>query len=238
MKVNIPKDYHTAFQASILIAKLIEQGRFATAFDTIPFSEEARSGSLLWTSDISRRREILNRCETILAIGGYKPDEQLIALLESFESALANPADSIITITVNDLEAAILANALEIYTRFSLGQVDQALDDFSFSSSKPSVRAQDKEVINEMRHIAITTGGASFGITNLLLPDDVRNGWLAKKVIDHHLAHKRQPEGGRTLRFDTPMRIGSCTAQDVTIDDPEFSVTPRRSSHIPSSPSF
>lgn len=221
MKISIPKDYRQAFQLSIRIAKLVEHGKFATAFDLIPFSEEAKASSIIWGTDLAQRREILQRCENILSIAGFKPDEKKMAILDTLEAQIADATSPVNVLTVSDQEADILVAALETYTRLCLGQVDQPLHDFSLLP-KPGIREQDREVINDMRHMAITTGGASFGITNNLLPDDVRNGWHAKKVIDHHLAHKRQPTGGVTLRFDSPMRIGSCSAQDITIEDPEF----------------
>ncbi|WP_274644658.1 hypothetical protein [Pseudomonas serbica] len=237
MKITIPKDYHQAFQASILIAKLIEQGKFTAAFDSISFSEEAKMNSIGWGSDLSKRREILQRCETLLGLHGYKPEEEKIALLDAFAAQVSDKDASVIVLTVTDKEAQILADALESYTRLSLGQVDEALDDFSYGT-KPGVSRQDSEVINEMRLLAITTGGASFGITNSLLPDDARTGWMAKKVIDYHLAYKHRPEGGVGLRYDKPMRIGSCSDQDITIDDPELNHT-RKIVHVtPSGPAF
>jgi hypothetical protein len=238
LKITIPTDYQVAFQASILIAKLIEQGKFTAAFDVIPFTVEARAQSVLWESDLDRRREILHRCENVLALHSYKADEAKMAVLESFETQLSNPDGQGVVLNVSDAEAKILVDALEAYTRLSIGQVDAALDEFSFASHKPTVRPQDSEVINDMKWLAIKSGGASFGITNSLLPDDARNGWLAKKVIDYHLAYKQSPNGGFGLRYDTPMRIGSCSAQDIIIDDPDLAKI-RKIVHVtPSGPSF
>lgn len=238
MKITIPSDYQVAFQASILIAKLIEQGKFTAAFDSINFSAEAKAQSVLWDSDLDRRREILHRCENVLALHSYKPDELKMTLLESFETQVSNTDGTVAVLSVTDKEAKILVDALEAYTRLSIGQVDAALEEFSFASHKPTVRPQDSEVINDMKWLAIKTGGASFGITNSLLPDDARNGWLAKKVIDYHLAYKQSPKGGFGLRYDTPMRIGSCSAQDISIEDPDLAIS-RKIVHVtPSGPSF
>ena len=238
VKITIPSDYKVAFQASVLIAKLNEQGLFTAAFDSINFSEEAKIQSIAWGSDLSKRREILQRCETLLALDGYKGDEQKVALFDSFATQLSNVDESVIVLTVTDQEAEVLVDALEAYSRLSLGQVDECLDAFSFESRKPTVRPQVIEVINDMRWLAIKSGGASFGITNSLLPDDARNGWMAKKVIDYHLSYKQNPKGGFGLRYDTPMRIGSCSAQDITIEDPDLAIS-RKIVHVtPSGPSF
>lgn len=239
MKITIPSDYRVAFTTALSIARLIECGRFAEAFDVIQFSEEAKASSLKWGTDLERRREILQRCENTLIIGGFKPDAQQIEVIDGLASYFKVPDQPTYAMEVDDNQCAVLVRALESYQRLALGQVDEPLEYFCIYR-KLDARERDLDVLNEMRHLATRSGGSSFGITNFLLPDDVRNGRQAQKVLEHHLAHKRNPNGGVTQRFDNPlrMRVGSCTAQDISIYDPEFMPRAKNDGSLSSGPRF
>lgn len=221
MKINIPSDYHVALSTAIKMAQLNEEGRFTAAFDLVGFTDEAKAASLNWGTNLDRRRDILQRCETRLMLGGHSPKEETMEALDLLSEKISNlPKTGFLEIS--DSLADYLNDALETYTRLALGQVSQSLETFSFKGSRPNLRDEDIEVINDMRHLAITSGGASFGIGNKYLSDDVRNAWYARKVILHHLSYKRRPEGGMTVNFDFPMRLGSSSRQNIVIEDPDF----------------
>lgn len=225
MKITVPSDYHSAFTKAITIARLVESGRFAEAFDVVEHCNDARAQSALWSANLDDRRTILNRCETRLIIGGYIPDAKALEQIDSLALQIAAlPHD--LTLSVDDKGASILSEALETYARLSMGQVSDVLDDFSMivPGFKPTLREVDAEVINDMRHLAITRGGESFGITGRYVPDEARNAWMARSHIRRHLAFKNNPAGGVSNIYDAPMRIGSCSPQDIVINDPEFKI--------------
>lgn len=223
MKITVPSDYHAPFSKAITIALLVEHGKFSAAFAEVGHSEAAYEESKKWGKGVALtdRDAILMRCERRLGVVGYVPDEGVIASLKGLQSQIeALPASN--TLTVDDKGAKLLSDALEFYSRLGIGQVDGVLDSFCFKSSRPDLAEDVREMINDMRHLAIVQGGASFGITNNFVQDEVRNAWFARKFIEQHMAYKRHPEGRSTLSFDTPMRLGSCTNQDIVINDPEF----------------
>lgn len=229
MKIQVPGDYQEAFSKAITIALLVEGGQFSAAFKEVGHDDLAYKNAEQWGmgGTLRDREAILTRCENRLGISGYVAEASIMAELQ----ALKDQIDQLPTtgvLTVDDKGAGKLREALESYTRLGLGQVDQVLENFSFSRGVRNIREQDAEVINDMRHLAITRGGASFGITNTLVSDDVRNAWMARKFIDLHLSYKRNPKGSSAQAFDTPMRLGSCSNQDIVIDDPEFTLPSKK----------
>jgi hypothetical protein len=217
MKITVPTDYHPAFKTSLAIAISSAEGKLVKAFDLVGFTAEASAASEKWGFSLVARRGLLQRCDSILDMEGYRPDPDKLAKLTALSQIVLN-LPSADTIEVDDRSAWILMDALELYTRYALGQVHVALEDFSFKDDQISKK------MNEIRHFAVSNGGASFGISNSHLSDDARNAWLAKKFIHQHLSYKRNPQGGIGNSYDNPMRIGSCTKQDILIDDPEFKI--------------
>lgn len=190
MKIQVPSDHQPAFAKALALALLLEQGKFAEAFDLVGFTAEAHNASKQWRTDLEFRRSILQRCETRLIIGGYKPEPEVMDRLNflagqiqsgtDFEVDLPTPADS-----------QALAVALETYVRLSLGKIDDVLSPFTSLQNKPGIRPRDGELIDEMLHLSVAQCPTAFSVGNDLVSDDARNAWNAVKAIHYHESLKQ-----------------------------------------------
>lgn len=191
MKIQVPSDHQPAFAKALALALLLEQGKFAEAFDLVGFTAEAHKASKQWRTDLEFRRAILQRCETRLMIGGYKPEPELLDRLNRLAGQIESNADFEIELpTPVDIQA--LAVALETYVRLSLGKIDDVLSPFTTLQNKPGIRPQDGGLIDEMLHLSVAQCPAAFSIGNELVSDDARNAWNAVKAIQYHES-LRQP---------------------------------------------
>lgn len=190
MKIQVPADHQPAFAKALAFALLLEQGKFAEAFDFVGFTDEAHEASKKWRTDLDFRRTILQRCETRLLIGGYKPDPEAMDRLNQLVTQIIAGADFEIDLpTAADIQA--LAGALEAYVRLSLGKIDDALSPFTTLNSRPGIRPQDSELIDEMLHLAVAQCPTAFSIGNELVSDDARDAWNAVKEIQYHESLKK-----------------------------------------------
>jgi hypothetical protein len=224
MKINIPGDYHSAFLKAIEVALLIEQGKPSMAFSLIGFSSGVIELTKEWSHPIEARSAFMKAAEELLSEKSYKPESGRHYLLESLKVTVAAlPVTSVIV--VDDAGAELLHQSLETFSRLSMAQISDAFELVAFGSRVRNISEQDKDIFIELYHESVRISGHSLGISSTLINDNARNVWIARKVIQRHLAYKRKPAGGFTNAFDMPTRIGSCTDQDVTIQDPEFSIS-------------
>jgi hypothetical protein len=223
IKVLIPGDYHWVFQQAVEISLLIEQGKPSTAFSLISFSQEARASTVLWSMPFSARASFLRKVEDALSALPYAPDSEVVDALTCLRGEVAD-LEKTGFMTITDRCAVVLHESLEAFCRLSMGQISDTMQNLTYGGRAALFDPQSKRDIEELRHQAVVFSGESFGISSLLISDDARNAWIARKTIQQHLAYKRKPSGGVTNDFDGPIRIGRCTPQNITIEDPEFSI--------------
>lgn len=216
MKIYVPVDYHEAFKKAVEVSLLIEQGKPYAAFSMIGFSPSAKSYSDEWSESLDKRGVFLRRIEEKLSSFQYSP---ILSQLEIYSQTydIICQLEDIRELVINDREAWSLQESLELFCRLSMGQISDAVGVYAFRQQERSIKIEDREWFMEMYHESVTISGHSFGIGSKMISDDARNSWMARKVIQRHLALKHCPGGGSSNRFDGPTRIGSCSKLDVLI---------------------
>lgn len=106
-------------------------------------------------------------------------------------------------ITLNESQAHIICNAVELLARIGIGQIEAIhMHMWHFDRS-----AEFHKRIGEFRE-AVTGSRDGFGIHQAKVPGYFRDSWDIMQVIRHRLAWDKHPGGGMTVNFDTPMKSG------------------------------
>jgi hypothetical protein len=147
------------------------------------------------------------------------------------------PAEPDLHITLPAQTARIVVDALDMYSRIGLGQLDEIVSLGRFGlltnakGEKPSADAlEDAEYHLAQAKQALFgyAPNASHGIFSDKVAERFRTAWGALKAIRHRLAWDRTPTGGIQVSFDEPMReemaagvkVASGTADEVLAELP------------------
>lgn len=117
---------------------------------------------------------------------------------------------------LNEAQMRIIADALELYTRIRLGQIEQVIEPWRFAK-RGDTFDQTPELLGDAEFQlgtfkAALTGfspTASWGIGAEEVPNTARVAIDVRDVIKHFLAWERKPEGGHSVDFHKPMHWGS-----------------------------
>jgi hypothetical protein len=120
------------------------------------------------------------------------------------------------SIKLTEAQMRVISDALELYMRIRLGQIETVVDPWMFAK-RGDGRPQTAELLHEARRQLesvkeVLTGfspTASWGIRAEEVPDVARVASDLRDVIRHHLAWERSPEGGGSVDFYKPMHWGS-----------------------------
>jgi hypothetical protein len=112
-------------------------------------------------------------------------------------------------LTLNDHQAQVLIQALDLFSRIGIGQFEEVLQVYDPNAK---LALKERERIRAGLNIAKTEAGhpsnGSYGIHHPKVDDDFRVAYDLQQVIRHRLAWDRKPEGDITVPFDKPMQIG------------------------------
>lgn len=120
--------------------------------------------------------------------------------------------------TMNKTTFYVLQDALELYMRLGMGQIDELSWFWSTHRWAPSgsgIRGQAKDFsrdmvdgpLNQLRGLVygIAGPGTSYGIANPSISDVFRVACDAREVLRYQVAWFKEPEGGYTVDFNEPM---------------------------------
>jgi len=116
-------------------------------------------------------------------------------------------------ITVTERQADIIIDALDLWSRMHMGQWNEIL----MFAKNHDCRFEAEKLIDVLRFICGMLPGRSpsgyYGIHSKEISDSARVAWDLQQVIRHRLSWDRDPEGGWTVNFDTPMQ--SCEEEPL-----------------------
>lgn len=122
------------------------------------------------------------------------------------------------TLTVNENQAMLIAQALELVSRIQIGQWHEFIDWLPQQHlfCRHNLREKLQPVMAEHFRKARPEGcqypidgwGSHYGIYSDFVRDTARAAWDLQKTIQHRLAWDRNPEGGFTVDFDKPAHAG------------------------------
>ncbi|MBD2505114.1 hypothetical protein [Anabaena azotica] len=109
---------------------------------------------------------------------------------------------------LNDEQLAVISKACELLARIHMGQLEEVAWLFS---SLPEERYQElTETLKELNTLITQMPKQShFGIRSEQVPQIARSAYDIHQVIQHHLAWKRNPQGGVGGNFDSPVQYST-----------------------------
>lgn len=113
------------------------------------------------------------------------------------------------SIVVDEAQARILAEALDLYMRIGIGQLTEVVRVYNYEWKTP-IPTVDRlvDVMNEAKRVIGFGPGGSYGIQSREVHDVFRQAYDIRQVIRHRLAWDHTPTGGFGVDFDTPQQIG------------------------------
>lgn len=113
------------------------------------------------------------------------------------------------TITVNEQQAQLLVNALDLYSRVGLGQFEEVGVVYYNAMTSFGLPDRLREAFITAKIAAGHPSNGSYGIHSPEVHDKFRNAWDIQQVIRNCLAWDRNPKGGFQVNFDEPRQIGT-----------------------------
>jgi hypothetical protein len=115
-----------------------------------------------------------------------------------------------IHLEVNELQAGIIQEALDIYSRVIMGQFHEMTKLWENNTEiwrNQKARDDIDKKIEEIRDIVYPElkGYAHWGIYNPKCPETSKIGYDMIQVLRNRLAWHRTPNGGHTVDFGTPL---------------------------------
>ncbi len=109
-------------------------------------------------------------------------------------------------LTVTDEQVQVLLKALDVYSRVGCGQFERILEMFLGDPRRQKDVPDCKLLFNRFKEqLLALTPDTSYSICSPDVPVDYRLAWDVLQVLRHHVAWRKQPEGGFTVNFDKPM---------------------------------
>lgn len=126
--------------------------------------------------------------------------------------------------TLSEQQAKAYCIALEIFARLHLFQFDVIPEQFRHGDMKPVRRQGDPEITPANRMLLVEqlealaaqmkravglSPSSSLGVASDAVAEVGKHAWDGYQALRRALAFQRQPEGGFTVEFDTPLRTAN-----------------------------
>lgn len=129
---------------------------------------------------------------------------------------LSNPLpEKTVQVTMPAATAQVVVDALDLYSRVGLGQLDEitSLARFGLLKNAKGESPSDDDLEEAEAHLKQVKRtlfgfepGASHGIFSPKINSRFKDAWAVLKAIRHRLAWDRNPDGGIQVSYDEPMR--------------------------------
>jgi hypothetical protein len=116
-------------------------------------------------------------------------------------------------LTISRHQAQVINEALDLYARLHMGQVDELAYLYRALANQRGLSAEATEAIDghcaAVSRLVGPASGGYYGIAHQLVSDTARVAHDIKQVVRHRLAWDRTPDGGMQVDFDQPHAYGS-----------------------------
>jgi len=113
-------------------------------------------------------------------------------------------------VAIDEYQAKTLIRALDFYSRIGIGQFREIVIAFSWWKRDEQWVVHRDDVDRLIQEVQWNLTGmpynASYGIASPETPEKAKIAYDIKQVIRHRLAWDREPKGGMTVDFDSPMK--------------------------------
>ena len=128
-----------------------------------------------------------------------------------------------VQITLNENQVTVIQSALDLYSRLLMGQfeeLDRVFCHYSDYWEKYDNRKHLNKLCEDIKHIIYPelTGASYFGVGNKNNPMDSKVAYDIYQVVRHALSWHKEPQGGYTVNFNTPVRFGKEELCEVNIN--------------------
>lgn len=133
-----------------------------------------------------------------------------------------------IIIEVNETQANIIKEALDLYSRILAGQLEEieyTLRKYYYKHLDPEDRRKVETLMKEyklcMFDWILQSTNESIGISNEELHDNAKVAYDIIQVLRNKISWFKQPEGDILCSFDKPIKFGSHELCKVSVKDEE-----------------
>lgn len=187
---------------------------------------------------VHRKLEALRGLEHVVRVGeGPQAAYRLPDAQEVFQRSRRDSPQGQVRVVMSGAAARALQDALELYSRLGIGQLEQITERARWSSFS---KAQDQRLPDDdLRLVELLTlrlksqllglpEGASFGIHNPKVHPSVLTLWTLQRALRHRLAWDRQPQGSIGVWHDEPLDGERLPGLSVHSDEPDDKGLPSR----------
>lgn len=116
-------------------------------------------------------------------------------------------------LTLDEEQAKVLIDALDLYARLRIGQIEEVGHTFRFrGAADPDKELEQFEQVDaackELKRAMFPDlhPNASYGIGSQKTPKDAQVAWEIHGVVRHRMAWDKTPKGGMQVWFDETMK--------------------------------
>lgn len=125
-----------------------------------------------------------------------------------------------VTIEVNEKQAQVIKEALDLYSRIIAGQFNEIihiiankycskLSDICWGEFHSSSKELNEAKMKMMSVLGLNSPYASFGIGSEIISDDSKVAYDILQVLRNRIAWHKEPSGDIRVDFDTPLQFGT-----------------------------
>lgn len=132
-----------------------------------------------------------------------------------------------LTIELSELQLDAVLDALEMYSRIGIGQLEYIAEQSAVIACKEKPMEMNytnpkwitfQKKLNECKALFGWNSSSHAGIYSANVSADVKRAWIVYKSIKHARAWMRKPDGGWHLDFDEPLRNSTESMPRVKIE--------------------
>lgn len=110
-------------------------------------------------------------------------------------------------LVVTEKQVGVISRACELFSRIQMGQLNAVAFQALMGTVEDTERfCKLRDGLEELQPLVWGFRHGGPGIFSDKLPDEARIAWDVNQTLRRMLAYRRNPEGGWTVDFDTPMK--------------------------------
>lgn len=127
-----------------------------------------------------------------------------------------------ITIEVDEEQAKVIINSLELMARISMGQFEGVYITLWLNGSGVKNSQEVREMLKQLKRIIFPdlSETSYYGILSKEASEPAKIAWDMYQVIRNKMSWAKHPEGGHTVDFNEPMKVSEiCELPKVSVKD-------------------
>jgi hypothetical protein len=212
--LNINEDHAKVITRALQVFIDIGRGDLEEVMGAFDWHDYNKSALKPWRMRFAEARDAFIKAQEVMGL-------DLSHTKTTGDAYLIIPLIDSGSVEISEKQARIIISALDFYSRIGIGQFREIVSAFSWWQRDEQWLNHRDEVERLIHDAQFNLTGmpfnASYGIFSPEVPESAKIAWDIQQVIRHRLAWDRNPKGGMTVDFDTPMK--SSTKDFPTIEE-------------------